>query len=140
MRHIFDRNGSRAFLNHLKAQTTMNKDFFSDLWPWQANVDHDIKQFLVSTDSGVHRLCETALPCLSALSLGLIPVLELDEPYDPAWTFLERYGVVTTLGLDFYLRQLKSLKTQGDLRVLNEKLLKIYKSLESFADQRETIL
>jgi hypothetical protein len=140
MRHILERNGSKAFLNHLKEQMKTNGCFSGLNTRNSSAVAGDIKELQVLTDFGAHQLCETVMPALREAGLGLLPVLDIDEPNDMGWSFLENYGVLTRTSLDFYLRQLRSLKATGDLKLLDEHLRKVYKSIEQCGSSQRSIL
>ena len=99
MRHILTRNGSKEFLWLLKTQFRSGSgNMFGELPPWEAQtLTIDISNIEVSTDRGVQKLCETILPSLSSVSLGLLPVLQLVDPQNADWSFLRKFGVQTEL-------------------------------------------
>jgi hypothetical protein len=139
MRHVLERNGSKKFLSHLKARTS-DEDPLLGLYRWATEaVTQEIATLLVSTDTGTHQLCETVLPALRMASSGYLPVLELHQPNDTAWTFLQEYGVLITPCLELYLRQLESLKARGDLTLLDAVLPEVYRNVQSYAEQRREI-
>lgn len=139
MRHILEVKGSRIFLSHLKEQVTVDPYLGVDYWNF-AVVTEDIKTLSVSTNAGPRQLSEAVLPSLGATSLVALPILEVDEPEDEGWGFLQKYGVLTAPCLDFYFRQLKAMKAQGDLELLDASLSEIYQILEDYSDQKRQIL
>ena len=139
MRHILEVKGSRMFLSHLKEQVTV--DAYFGVEPWNLDVvTEDIKMLSVSTNVGPRQLSETVLPGLGAASLVALPILEVDEPENNAWNFLQRYGVLKEPCLDFYLRQLKAMKAQGDFELLDANLSEIYQNLENYSDQKANLV
>ena len=130
MRHILERNGSKEFLGHLKMR---NVSLVGGLTYLNSSTDqhliNDIKELRVSTDRGIRCLCETALPCLASASLGLLPLLQLNDPDDPQWNFLSQFGVLTAVSLELYARQIRYLKASNDQRIAKEMAPKIYRSM-----------
>ncbi|KAL1708425.1 hypothetical protein EV121DRAFT_197087, partial [Schizophyllum commune] len=59
-----------------------------------------------------------------------LPFLPLDEPENPEWDFLRRFGVSSEINGSFYLRQLKGLQSQGEA-LSEEDMNALYRQLET---------
>ena len=134
MRHILMRNGSKEFLWLLKTQYRSGyANIFGDLHTWEAQtLTMDISNIEVSTDQGVQKLCETILPSLLSVSLGLLPVLQLVDPQDTDWSFLRRFGVQTELSPDYFVKQLRALKASNDQGRVIATATTIYKAIAAY--------
>ncbi|KEF53299.1 uncharacterized protein A1O9_10747 [Exophiala aquamarina CBS 119918] len=134
MRHILIRNGSTEFLWLLKTQYRSGYgNTFGDLPTWEAQrLTVDISNIEVSTDQGVQKLCETILPSLSSVSLGLLPVLQLVDPQNTDWSFLRKFGVQTELSPDYFVKQLRALKESNDQRRAITTATIVYKAIAAY--------
>jgi hypothetical protein len=92
----------------------------------------EISNIEVSTDRGVQKLCETILPSLSSVSLGLLPVLQLVDPEDTDWSFLRKFGVQTELSPDYFVKQLRALKARNDQGRVKATVTTIYKAMAAY--------
>lgn len=134
MRHILMRNGSKEFLWLLKTQYCSGYgNMFGDLHAWEAQtLTGDISNIEVSTDQGVRKLCETILPSLSPVSLGLLPVLQLVDPQNTDWSFLRKFGVQTELSPDYFVKQLRALKESNDTEEVKATATTVYKAIAAY--------
>lgn len=132
MKHLMERNGSKKFLEHLK-ERNQSEYIWGRMTKTQAyTFRHEIRTLSVLTDQGDHELCETVLPSLTSATLGLLPIVQLDDPNDAGWTFLWEFGVLTALTPAFYVRQVQCLKATDENRQTKELAQKIYKALAAF--------
>jgi hypothetical protein len=134
IRHILMRNGSKEFLWLLKTQYRSGYgNVFGDLHTWEAQtLTMDISNIEVSTDQGVQKLCETILPSLSSVSLGLLPVLQLVDPQDTDWSFLRKFGVQTELSPDYFVKQLRALKASNAQGRVISTATTVYKAIAAY--------
>ncbi|KIW17396.1 hypothetical protein PV08_04590 [Exophiala spinifera] len=134
MRHILTRNGSKEFLRILKTQNhSASGQIRGDLRTWEAKtLTADISNVEVSTDQGVRKLCETILPSLSPISLGLLPILQLVDPQQTDWKFLHKFGVQTERSLDLYVKQLRVLKESTDQGQVKATAITLYKGILAY--------
>lgn len=134
MRHILMRNGSKEFLWLLKTQYPSGYgDTFGDSHTREAQtLTEDISNIEVSTDQGVQKLCETILPSLSPVSLGLLPVLQLVGPKNTDWGFLRKFGVQTELSPDYFVKQLRALKESNDQGPVRAMATFVYKAIAAY--------
>ncbi|KIW35069.1 uncharacterized protein PV07_01789 [Cladophialophora immunda] len=134
MRHILMRNGSKEFLWLLKTQYRSGYgNMFGDSHTWEAQtLTADISNIWVSTDQGVQKLCETILPSLSPISLGLLPVIQLVDPQNTDWSFLRKFGVQTELSPDFFVKQLRALKENNDQGRVIATATTVYKAIAAY--------
>ncbi|EXJ91698.1 hypothetical protein A1O3_00248 [Capronia epimyces CBS 606.96] len=128
MWHILTRNGSKEFLWLLKSQYRWG---YGDTFGGQT-LTMDISNIEVSTDQGVQKLCETTLPSLSSVSLGLLPVLQLVDPQDTDWSFLRKFGVQTELSPEFFVKQLRALKASNDQGRVMATAKTVYKAMAAY--------
>ncbi len=134
MRHILMRNGSQEFLRLLKTQYRSDYGSLSgDLYGREAQtLTTEISNIEVSTDQGEQKLCETILPSLSSISLGLLPVLQLFDPLGTDWSFLRKFGVQTELSPDYFMKQLRALKASNDQGRTLATAATIYKTIAAY--------
>jgi hypothetical protein len=131
MRHILMRNGSKEFLWLLKTQHRLN--MFGDSHTWEAQtLTAEISNILVSTDQGMHKLCETILPSLSPVSLGLLPIIQLINPQNTDWSFLGKFGVQTELSPECFVKQLRALKETHDQERVKATALTVYRAIAAY--------
>ena len=140
MKHILDRKGSEIFLGHLKMRRLLlHGNLFNDLSVVDARkVKSDIGDTEVLTDRGMDRFCETILPSLSSDSLGLLPVVQLDDTNDSDWALLNSFGVQTKLSPGFHVEQIRSLKRSN--RQVKETARKIYQALSAYPGLEYSVL
>lgn len=68
-----------------------------------------------------------------------LPFLPIDDPQNPEWDFLRRFGVATEINGSFYLRQLKQLQSQGGEQNEDD-MNALYRQLEArFSDDSVSI-
>ena len=134
MRHILRTNGSLKFLGHLKMRHGLHVgDILSDMHDNEARVvREDICNIEVSTDRGLRKLRETIVPSLSNVSLGLLPVLQLNDPDDTDWKFLRKFGVQTERSPDLFLKQLRSLKAGNSQEHVKDLATTVYKAIAAY--------
>lgn len=135
MRYILMRNGSKEFLWLLMLQyrSGYGIHMLGDSHTREAQtLTVDISNTKVSTDQGVQKLCETILPSLSPVSLGLLPVLQLADPQNTDWSFLRKFGVQTELSPDYFVKQLRALKESNDQGRVRETCTTIYKAIAAY--------
>ncbi|KAK6367945.1 hypothetical protein LTS17_010098 [Exophiala oligosperma] len=134
MRHILMRNESKEFLWLLKTQYLSSYgDACGDSHTREAQtLTEDISNIEVSTDQGVQKLRKTILPSLSPTSLGLLPVLQLDDQTNTDWSFLHKFGVQTELSPDYFVKQLRALKERNDQESVRSMAAGIYKAIAAY--------
>lgn len=128
MRHVLVELGSKEFLRLLKTQFRSSYWNMSDSRESRTLVS-DISNVKVSTDRGVQKLCETILPSVPSVDLGLLPVLQLFDPTHTDWSFLRKFGVQTELSPECFVKQLRVLKEINDQSRVKAIATSIYKAL-----------
>lgn len=135
MKHILARNGSMEFLGHLRMRHFGRLGYIPSLASsnfYSHSVRASIGDIPVATDRGIRRLCETALPSLSSVSMGLLPLLQLNEPDHTDWSFLHEFGVLTMASPELFISQIRSLKAISDQGRTNEIAKAIYTAMSTY--------
>jgi len=139
MRYILQNQGSKRLLEYMKVYPR-TRSILADSWNRRSSLLAQISKIKVSTESGDFELRETALPVLREKGNGFLNILNLEQPDDPRWAFLEEFGVLTKVDIRLYLQQLRSI--QKNLAAPSKNILaSIYRDMgQHIHDQKMVLL
>ena len=138
MRHVLRKNGSRLFLKHLK----WLRGYPDAPTPWQQQQwCRDVGMIDVMANTEERRLLnQTCLPRLSDSAEGMVPVLDLDDPMEAGWKFLQLFGVFIEVDCRFLLTKLRNLKAQPQHGNFQQKLTDLYQNIGSLSSEDYTAI
>jgi hypothetical protein len=136
MRYILQNQGSKSFLEYMKVYP---RPILDNNGIHRSSLLAQIAKVKVSTESGDFELRETALPALREKGNGFLNILNIEQPDDPRWAFLDEFGVLTKVDIRLYLQQLRSIRTTGFAPSENI-LTSIYQDMGQHIYDREMVL